>query len=170
MKIPVDPLPHVRISGTSRECGVSLGNTIRNRIEHSLRTYQRTFELCDMSWAAATDKASGCREIVEQYCPHLLAELEGLADGSGIDEESLFTLNCRTEILPSNFLARAMAKDTTDNHSVNSTNKQTNNSLAIRITCRQMSARHLRSQLNNHLFGWLRTGTGSACNEMHWRS
>ena len=124
MKIPVDPLPHVRISGTSRECGVSLGNTIRNRIEHSLRTYQRTFELCDMSWAAATDKASGCREIVEQYCPHLLAELEGLADGSGIDEESLFTLNCRTEILPSNFLARAMAKDTTDNHSVNSTNKQ----------------------------------------------
>jgi len=115
MKTSVDPLPHVRISGTARECGVRFGNTLRDRIEHSLQTYQRTFELCDISWAAATDKAAGCREIVEQYCPHLLEELEGLAQGSGFDEESLFTLNCRTEILPSDFLLRAMAKDVASN-------------------------------------------------------
>jgi len=115
MKTPVDPLPHVRVSGTARDCGISLGNSIRGRIEHSLQTYQSTFELCDISWAQATDKARGCREIVAQHCPHLLEELEGLAEGSGFDEESLFTLNCRTEILPSDFLLRVMAKDATFN-------------------------------------------------------
>ena len=41
----------------------------------------------------------------------MLEELQGLAHGSGTDEESLFALNCRSEILPANFLQRAMVTD-----------------------------------------------------------
>jgi len=109
MKNQVDPLPCVSVSGSALECGTSLGKATREQIEHSLHTYRRIFELCDISWSAAIEKAAGCREVVAKHSPHLLEELEGLSQGSGVDEESLFTLNCRTEVLPPDFLARAMA-------------------------------------------------------------
>ena len=131
MESTVDPLPHVSLSGTPREYGVALGKATRSRIEHSLKTYRRTFELCDISWQEATDKATGYRRIVEQHCPHLLEELDGLAEGSGFDAADLFTLNCRTEILPSNFLARAMASA---NNSIGNKNTHANECTSFAFT------------------------------------
>lgn len=103
------PLPTVETSGDAIACGRVTGAASKSRITHSLATYKKTFSLCDISWQQATEKAASYRDIVHQYSPHLLDELKGLSDGSGIDEESLMALNCRTEILPPDFLARAMA-------------------------------------------------------------
>ncbi len=105
----IAPLPSVTAAGDPSVCGAAVGSQSRSQVEHSLNTYRKTFALCGISWDQAIAKSAGCREIVRQHCPHLLEELQGLAEGSGFEEEALFTLNCRTEILPSDFLVRAMA-------------------------------------------------------------
>ena len=112
MKKDITPIPLVCTHGDARQCGTVVGTGSGEKILHSLKIYRRIFELCDISWNEAIEKSAAYRPIVQQYCPHLLEELQGLALGSGTDEESLFALNCRTEILPANFLQRAMVTDT----------------------------------------------------------
>jgi len=73
-----------------------------------LSVYRQTFELCDITWPQAVKKASGYQELVTSLYPELFEELNGIAIGSGFDIADLFTLNCRTEILPPDFLARAL--------------------------------------------------------------
>ena len=85
------------------------GLTTTNRAQHSLETYRNTFSLCDISWTEAISKAKLHLDVINEFTPHLIDELYGLADGTGISMESLLALNCRTEILPPNFLLRAMA-------------------------------------------------------------
>ena len=107
----IAPIPSISTHGNPQQCGNIVGRATQAQTLHSLKTYRKIFELCDISWNEAIEKSANYRPIVKQYCPHLLEELQGLADDSDTDEESLFALNCRTEILPANFFQRAMATD-----------------------------------------------------------
>lgn len=97
---------HIRVSGSAPERGYQYGKKASDLIEKSLRTYRKMFEICDISWQDATDKSSLCFDTVQRQFPMLLQELEGIADGSRQDMASIFTLNCRTEILPPDYLLR----------------------------------------------------------------
>jgi len=116
------PIQHVSVSGSALERGKNMGKHTRGKILHSLDTYERLFALCDIPWSQAVQTGQTYLDAVAALSPSYIDELTGMAQGAGVDVESLFTLNCRTEILPSTFLSKAMASGNTDNSGNSSTN------------------------------------------------
>jgi len=109
-----NPLPKVVVTGDFSSCGTMTAQACSERIEKSLATYKKIFALCDISWQNAIQQAQLHLPVIKEFAPHLLDELEGIAAANtaiGINSESLLALNCRTEILPPDFLLRAMATD-----------------------------------------------------------
>jgi len=102
-------LKYVSVEGDSYSRGVQVGQATKKQIAHSISVYQQTFEVCDIPWHKAREMASRYHKLVESSYPELISELKGIAQGSGYDIDDLFTLNCRTEILPPDFLVRALA-------------------------------------------------------------
>ena len=92
---------------TARDRGQFYGQAARAQTLHSRNTYARLFASCGISWAQACDKAMAYREVIEQLDPALLLEMEGIAQGCGLTLPEIMALNCRTEILPANFLSDA---------------------------------------------------------------
>jgi isopenicillin-N N-acyltransferase-like protein len=89
------------------ERGLFYGQAARSQTLHSRNTYARLFASCGISWASACNKAMAYRDVIEQLDPALLLEMEGTAAGSGLTLADILALNCRTEILPANFLSDA---------------------------------------------------------------
>ncbi|MEE9333354.1 MAG: hypothetical protein V3U65_04610 [Granulosicoccaceae bacterium] len=104
----IQPIEHVKVNGSDHERGRLLGEATRHRVEHSLGTYQQLFALCDISRQQAIEKSLRFFDQTLAFSPNFVNELEGVAKGSGTDVESLFALNSRTEILPPDFLMRAV--------------------------------------------------------------
>lgn len=99
---------YVQLSGDAFSRGRLLGSATRQRIEHSLETYQRLFSCCDIRWPQAISQSQRFLDPTLKFSAACVEELKGMADGAGVDFESLFALNCRTEILPADFLTRVM--------------------------------------------------------------
>ena len=89
------------------ERGQVYGRQAQDRIQHSVSTYARLFAACGIDWASACDRAMGFEGCIAQLDADLMAELRGMAEGSGQTLASLMALNCRTEILPPTFLGDA---------------------------------------------------------------
>lgn len=87
------------------ERGQIYGQEAKDRIQHSVVTYARLFAACGIDWASACERAMRFESVIARVDADLLAELQGMAEGSGQSLASLMALNCRTEILPSTFLA-----------------------------------------------------------------
>ncbi|MFK7892266.1 MAG: C45 family autoproteolytic acyltransferase/hydrolase [Granulosicoccus sp.] len=112
--VQIAPIPFLQVEGEAQARGLAIGQQTRQRIEHSLNTYQQLFASCDISWPAAVEKARQYLDITEKLSGIVTDELHGMARGAGVDVESLFALNCRTEILPADFLSRVMADASID--------------------------------------------------------
>lgn len=87
--------------------GQRLGATAQAQTWHSRSTYARLFAQCGIDWATACQRALAYRPVIEALDPALLEEMRGLADGSGLGLAEILALNCRTEILPPDFLGDA---------------------------------------------------------------
>ena len=87
--------------------GQIYGREAQDRIQHSVVTYARLFAACGIDWAQACERAMRFENVITQVDADLMAELRGMAEGSGQTLGSLMALNCRTEILPPTFLADA---------------------------------------------------------------
>lgn len=87
------------------ERGRCYGQAAQVQTRHSRNTYARLFASCGISWTSACDKAMTYREVIEQLDPALMQEMAGIAQGSGLALPEIMALNCRTEILPANFLS-----------------------------------------------------------------
>jgi len=98
---------HIRVSGGARDRGRQYGEQAADLVAVSIKNYQAMFATCDIDWASAQTKTDICIGTVEQHFPMLLEELHGIAEGSGQSIESILALNCRTEILPADYLLRA---------------------------------------------------------------
>ncbi|MEO8136720.1 MAG: C45 family peptidase [Betaproteobacteria bacterium] len=92
--------PIIDISGAARDRGRQYGIAARDRIQHSIATYARLFAWCGMAWGAAQMRALGYRDVIAATSADLLEEIGGIADGAGVTEAEILTLNARTEILP----------------------------------------------------------------------
>ncbi|MFM7026587.1 MAG: C45 family autoproteolytic acyltransferase/hydrolase [Limnohabitans sp.] len=84
--------------------GLAHGQLARNRTIHSRDTYARLFASCGIDWAQACSRAQTYQPTIEALDPDLLEEMQGIADGSGLQLAEVLALNCRTEILPASFL------------------------------------------------------------------
>ena len=84
--------------------GQQCGADTRLLARHSRNTYARLFAHCGVDWATACARALNYHPVIEALDPALMREIEGLAEGSGLQVAEVLALNCRTEILPPGFL------------------------------------------------------------------
>lgn len=92
-------------AASALEQGQLQGRATRAQALHSRDTYARLFAHCGIDWASACQRALGYAPVIEALDAALLQEIEGLAQGSGLGFAEVLALNCRTEILPPDFLA-----------------------------------------------------------------
>jgi len=90
---------------SAHERGQIHGQQAKDLIQHSVITYARLFAACGIDWTSACERAMRFEPVVEQVDAGLMAELRGMAQGSGQTLGSLMALNCRTEILPPTFFS-----------------------------------------------------------------
>lgn len=97
------PVIEARSYRTAGARGEAYGRQAREQIGRSLSTYAGLFASCGIHWTEAGHRAAAYRESIRWTDPELLEEMEGIALGAGVGGSDILALNCRTEILPSNF-------------------------------------------------------------------
>lgn len=87
------------LKGSPKEIGLKHGSEGKEQIMHSLETYEKLFYgYQKKSWKEARELALNHLEAIEKYDPTLIEEMEGVAQGSGLDFEDILALNARSEI------------------------------------------------------------------------
>jgi isopenicillin-N N-acyltransferase like protein len=89
---------------SAKEQGLLYGQLCSAQILHSRNTYSRLFANCGISWDQACDKALAMQAAISALDPSFLDEMQGIAQGAGVRYEDILALNCRSEILPAEFL------------------------------------------------------------------
>ena len=97
LTLPAHATPHAR--------GLIHGRQARAQVHHSRSTYARLFASCGIDWASACQRAQAYLPVIQTLDPQLLQEMQGIAEGSGLQLAEVLALNCRTEILPASFLS-----------------------------------------------------------------
>ncbi len=92
---------------SAKEQGFLYGQLCSTKILHSRETYSRLFANCGISWQQACDKALAMQAAISALDPSFLDEMRGIAQGAGVRYEDILALNCRTEILPAEYLGAA---------------------------------------------------------------
>lgn len=92
--------PVVSTAGGPRARGRMYGESGRDRIQGSLALYERIFATyTGMDWSTVRDRAGVFAGAIDGYDVQLLPELEGVAEGAGVDAEDILALNVRTEVM-----------------------------------------------------------------------
>jgi isopenicillin-N N-acyltransferase-like protein len=92
--------PRIRVSGSPRERGFQYGSQARDRVHAGMAGYQRAFaQSAGWTWQQAVDAVAHLVEPVQAAFPLYLAEMEGIAEGAGLDVADVFTMNARTEVM-----------------------------------------------------------------------
>lgn len=99
---PIITLP---AAASALERGRLYGLAAAAQIRHSVLTYAKLFATCGIDWAQAGQRARRYVPVITALDPALMDEMQGIAEGSGWHLDDILALNCRTEILPPNFLS-----------------------------------------------------------------
>lgn len=91
---------YIKVSGTPYERGFQYGSQAKERIYKVIEEYRVLFEKeAFISWDRAYELSKPYRKEIEKYRPDLVEEMKGIADGAGLDFNTILTLNCRSEIM-----------------------------------------------------------------------
>ncbi|MFJ8431381.1 C45 family autoproteolytic acyltransferase/hydrolase [Kitasatospora sp. NPDC094019] len=91
---------HVRVDAADPYArGTARGGQLRAHLPAALDVYDRLFALGGITPARVRDDAERALDAVGEFRPGARAEIEGIADGAGLDVWRLAALNARTEIL-----------------------------------------------------------------------
>jgi isopenicillin-N N-acyltransferase-like protein len=92
--------PRIRVSGSPVERGFQYGAQARDRVHAGMAGYQRAFaQSAGWTWQQAVDAVAHLVEPVQAAFPEYLTEMEGIAEGTGLDVADIFTMNARTEVM-----------------------------------------------------------------------
>ena len=92
--------PHIRVQGTPAQRGRQLGQLAGRLIRRNIELYRDIFKhYAGWDWQRATQHAARFRTHIGDYQPHYLTEIEGIAEGAGVDVNDVLALNVRTEIM-----------------------------------------------------------------------
>jgi isopenicillin-N N-acyltransferase like protein len=95
-------IPLIEISGTPAERGRAYGEAARTEIARSLDYYREAFAASSgLAWPDVLTRARSWRGIIHQAAPHLLEEMDGIAEGAGVTADDIVALNARGEIVRS---------------------------------------------------------------------
>ena len=92
--------PVIRASGGPRERGRAYGEGTRDRVQRSIELYTAVFRhYTGLGWTEVRDRAGAFAEWFDDTDVQLLPEIEGIAEGAGVDAEDVLALNVRTEVM-----------------------------------------------------------------------
>ncbi len=95
---------YIKLSGSPRERGRTYGEAARERILKVVEEYKVLFDKeAHMAWGDALRMAAAYEEPIRAYRPDLLEEMQGIAEGAGLDFGTVLLLNCRTEVMFAQF-------------------------------------------------------------------
>ncbi|KAH7129020.1 acyl-coenzyme A:6-aminopenicillanic acid acyl-transferase-domain-containing protein [Dactylonectria macrodidyma] len=87
-------------TGAPYEIGHQHGTQAKDKVIGSLSFYKDLFQsTCDMNWADVSQQAATYVESLQKLCPRYVEEIQGLADGAGVQFLDILALNVRTEIM-----------------------------------------------------------------------
>ncbi|KAH7140325.1 acyl-coenzyme A:6-aminopenicillanic acid acyl-transferase-domain-containing protein [Dactylonectria estremocensis] len=90
----------IRCTGTPYEIGNQHGTQAKDKVAGSISFYKDLFQAtCDLDWAEVSQQASTYVESLQKLCPRYVEEIQGLADGAGVQFLDVLALNVRTEIM-----------------------------------------------------------------------
>jgi isopenicillin-N N-acyltransferase-like protein len=102
--------PHVRLRGDFRARGCQYGEQAKARVHGSLEAYERVFEHCaSWDWRRVCREALRFVPAIEALEAGYLEEMQGIADGAGVQFEDILALNVRTEVVFAAEARRALA-------------------------------------------------------------
>lgn len=86
-------------AGTPFAMGKQYGEQAKAKILAGIADYRGLFaETSSMTWEEIKQYALSYVPVIEQCFPELIAEAQGIADGSGVGFDEIMVLNCRYEI------------------------------------------------------------------------
>lgn len=92
--------PCFSLNGSPHEIGLQHGRLAKRQIDKCIETYQQLFRgYAKMEWSEAVDQAAQYINYIEKYDPDIMAEIKGIAEGSGRDLLEIVALNARSEIM-----------------------------------------------------------------------
>lgn len=87
------------LHGSAKEIGKQHGEQGKEEVIQSLETYEKLFQgYQHISWSEAKERALAHLKAIEAYDPQMVEEMEGIAEGAGVDFEDILALNARSEI------------------------------------------------------------------------
>lgn len=88
------------LTGTPYEMGYRHGSLCKAEVLNSLESYEKRFlRSRRYSWGQAKAIAQKFRPLLTGEYGRFAEEIQGIADGAGVDADDILTLNCRSEIL-----------------------------------------------------------------------
>ena len=102
------PFPTISISGNPYERGQQYGLQAVTYISHSLAAYREIFEYyTTWQWDVVRTRALDYLPAIGDFRPHIVEEIQGIADGAGVLLADILALNLRTEFLNAAFASQA---------------------------------------------------------------
>ncbi|KAJ9294433.1 hypothetical protein DTO271G3_7008 [Paecilomyces variotii] len=91
--------PRVTLKGTSREIGLHHGRSLSSQIKSQIAIYTDMFAYTSkLSWPSVLSLAEEFRVSIQKLTPDIYTEMEGIAEGAGVNVLDIVALNCRSEI------------------------------------------------------------------------
>lgn len=92
------------LRGSPREIGRTHGADGKKEVHQSLETYEKLFHgYKGINWPEAKEAGLVHLKAIENYNMDFIEEMEGVAEGAGVDFEDILALNARSEIALANY-------------------------------------------------------------------
>ena len=91
-------IPFLATDGDAHACGLAHGRRFAREIADNVVTYLRRFAVAGLDRDMALAEAATWRRAIAEHNPSYSEEMQGIAEGSGQDEEMIALLNARYEL------------------------------------------------------------------------
>lgn len=98
------------LQGSAKEIGYIHGSDGKHQVIQSLETYEKLFHgYRQISWSEAKERGLEHLNAIEVYAPEMVEEMQGIADGAGVEFEDILALNARSEIALTGYRGQAFS-------------------------------------------------------------
>jgi isopenicillin-N N-acyltransferase-like protein len=95
---PPAAFPFARFEGGPRDVGIAHGRTFGDQVLGSIRVHRGSIEKTGLAWSDALVWADKGRKLMQLVEPKLAEELDGIAEGVGVDRREIFAINFRVAL------------------------------------------------------------------------
>ena len=98
-RYPSPYVPVLKLAGSPYEIGFQHGQQAKTYINSNIRAYSTWFQqTAGLSWTEAKQRATTFVPTLQRLYPEILDEIQGIADGAGLERDDILAINVRSEI------------------------------------------------------------------------